>query len=37
MIWSVAMASVLISVFFYQIVIFIERRVLGQYGMQPAE
>lgn len=37
MIWSVAMVSVLLAVFFYQIVIVIERRVLDRYGMQPAE
>lgn len=36
MIWTVAMVSVLISVFFYQIVILIERRVLHKRGMQPA-
>jgi ABC-type nitrate/sulfonate/bicarbonate transport system permease component len=36
MIWAVAVVSVLISVLFYQIVIFIERRVLQKRGMQPA-
>jgi ABC-type nitrate/sulfonate/bicarbonate transport system permease component len=34
MIWTVAMVSVLLSVFFYEVVASIERRVLGRMGMQ---
>ncbi len=37
MIWAVAVGSVLISVFFYQVVVIIERRVLGRLGMARAE
>lgn len=37
MIWAVAVVSVLISVFFYQIVVAIERRVLGRLGMAVAD
>ena len=37
MIWSVATASVLISVVFYQAVLLVERRVLHRMGMQPAD
>ena len=37
MIWTVAVASVLLAVVFYQIVLVIERRVLRSYGMRPAD
>lgn len=37
MIWTVASVSVLLSVVFYQAVVFIERWVLWQYGMKTAE
>lgn len=37
MIWAVAIISVLISVLFYQAVVLIERRVLGQFGMAAAD
>lgn len=37
MIWSVAAVSVILAVFFYQIVVVIERRVLGRLGMTTAE
>lgn len=37
MIWTVAVVSVLISVLFYQIVVFIERQVLARRGMRTAE
>jgi sulfonate transport system permease protein len=37
MIWAVAVVSVLISVFFYQVVVAIERRILGRLGMAVAD
>ena len=37
MIWTVAVVSVLLSVFFYQTVIILERHVLPRFGMQSAE
>ncbi len=37
MIWAVAVTSVLISIVFYQIVVVIERRVLGRLGMASAD
>lgn len=37
MIWAVAVVSVLISVLFYQLVVVVERRVLGRLGMASAE
>lgn len=37
MIWTVAVVSVLLSVIFYQIVVFIERQVLARRGMRTAE
>lgn len=37
MIWTVACVSVLVSILLYQIVVVIERRVLGRLGMQTAE
>lgn len=37
MIWTVAAVSVLLAVVFYQIVVMIERRVLGRLGMTTAE
>jgi len=37
MIWTVAVISVLLSVLFYQIVVFIERHVLARRGMRVAE
>lgn len=37
MIWTVAAVSVLLSVLFYQVVVLIERRVLGRMGMSTAE
>ncbi|WP_136684442.1 ABC transporter permease [Falsirhodobacter xinxiangensis] len=36
MIWTVAVLSVLLSVFFYQVVVWIERRVLARLGMTTA-
>jgi ABC-type nitrate/sulfonate/bicarbonate transport system permease component len=37
MIWTVAAVSVLVSIAFYQIVVIVERRVLGRLGMQTTE
>jgi sulfonate transport system permease protein len=37
MIWAVAVVSVLISVFFYQVVVVIERRTLSRLGMAVAD
>lgn len=37
MIWAVAVVSVLISVLFYQLVVIVERYVLGRLGMASAE
>lgn len=37
MIWTVATVSVLVSIAFYQIVVVVERRVLGRLGMQTTE
>jgi len=37
MIWAVAVASVLLSVAFYQAVVLVERRVLGRLGMTSTE
>jgi len=37
MIWAVAVVSVLVSVLFYQIVVTVERRLLGRLGMASAE
>lgn len=37
MIWAVAVVSVLLSVLFYQIVVLVERRVLGRYSMASTE
>jgi len=37
MIWAVAVVSVMLSVFFYQIVALCERRVLARRGMNPAD
>jgi len=37
MIWTVAAVSVLLSVAFYQLVVFVVRRTLGRLGMQTAE
>lgn len=37
MIWSVAVVSVLIAVFFYQIVLIVERRVLTRHGLHAAD
>ncbi|AJY47996.1 ABC transporter permease [Martelella endophytica] len=37
MIWAVAVASVLLSVIFYQLVVFIEGRVFTRRGMAPAQ
>ena len=37
MIWAVAVVSVMLSVFFYQIVALCERRVLARRGMSPAD
>lgn len=37
MIWSVAAVSVLLSVFFYMLVVLVERRVLRKFGMATAE
>ncbi|MEA3535867.1 ABC transporter permease subunit [Rhizobium sp. CC-YZS058] len=36
MIWSVALVSVLVSVFFYQLIVIIEQQVLPRRGMRPA-
>jgi sulfonate transport system permease protein len=37
MIWTVAAVSVLVSIAFYQMVVVLERRVLGRLGMRTAE
>lgn len=37
MIWTVASVSVILSVLFYQLVVIVERRVLGRMGMATAE
>lgn len=37
MIWAVAVVSVMLSVFFYQIVALCERQVLARRGMSPAD
>jgi len=37
MIWTVAVVSVMLSVAFYQIVVFVERQVLARRGMRAAE
>lgn len=37
MIWSIALVSVLVSVAFYQSVVFIERHVLAKRGLRPTE
>ena len=37
MIWTVAAVSVLLSIIFYQLVVYTERKVLGKLGMKKAE
>lgn len=37
MIWTVAAVSVLLSIIFYQLVVYTERKVLGKLGMKTAE
>ena len=37
MIWTVAAVSVLLSIIFYQLVVYTEQKVLGKLGMKTAE